>query len=310
MGMQLNEKSRKKVIALRIFLLFLAVAMVALLSWQIRLISKANNQITQLESKIEKIEESTISDEERQALKKAKEELSELKEEHSKIVEENHSLRQMKLPRRDQKIVYLTFDDGPSDNTLKILDILDKYKVKATFFVIGDSKTQYMKEIVNRGHAIGLHTYSHKYDEIYASKEAYFNDLKKISDLVKSKTGVESKIIRFPGGGSNTVSKKYSKGLMSTITKEVASKGYAYFDWNASNGDADANNLPVEKQLKFIESQTKGRKGQLMVLMHDTMAKSTTVDALPGMIEFYQNNGYKFGKITTDTPPEHHKVLN
>lgn len=205
------------------------------------------------------------------------------------------------------KTVYLTFDDGPSSYTPQILDTLDKYGVKATFFVKNGGKYNYvMKDIVNRGHAIGLHTYSHDYKSIYSSDTAYFNDLNKISNLVKEQTGVESKIMRFPGGSSNTVSKRYSKGIMSRITKSVEAQGYVYFDWNCSNGDADGANT-VQKQLNYCSQYPKSAK-RVIVLMHDT--KSTTRDALPKIIEYYKSCGFQFGVLTTAVPPIHHGINN
>lgn len=205
------------------------------------------------------------------------------------------------------KTVYLTFDDGPSSYTPQILDTLDKYGVKATFFVKNGGKYNYvMGDIVNRGHAIGLHTYSHDYKSIYASDTAYFNDLNKISNLVKEQTGVESKIIRFPGGSSNTVSKRYSKGIMSRLTDSVEEKGYVYFDWNCSNGDADGANT-VQKQLNYCSQYPKSAS-RVVVLMHDT--KSATRDALPKIIEYYKSCGFQFGVLTTAVPPIHHGVNN
>ena len=205
------------------------------------------------------------------------------------------------------KTVYLTFDDGPSSYTPQILDTLDKYGVKATFFVKNGGKYNYlMKDLVNRGHSIGLHAYSHDYAKIYKSDTAYFNDLNKISDLVFEQTGVRTKIMRFPGGASNTVSRKYSKGIMSRLTKSVKQQGYVYFDWNCSNGDADGANT-VQKQLNFCSQYSKSAS-TVIVLMHDT--KKTTRDALPKIIEYYKSCGFKFGVITTSTPPIQHRVNN
>jgi peptidoglycan/xylan/chitin deacetylase (PgdA/CDA1 family) len=163
-----------------------------------------------------------------------------------------------------------------------------------------------MKEIVNRGHAIGLHTYSHDYKGIYSSDAAYLSDLQKISDLVLQQTGVETKIMRFPGGSSNTVSKKYSKGIMSRMTRKVTEMGYIYFDWNCSNGDADGG-TSVEKQLRNCSNYPKSAN-TIIVLMHDTRA--TTMEALPKIIEYYHSQGMKFGVLTTSGPTIHHKVTN
>lgn len=204
------------------------------------------------------------------------------------------------------KTVYLTFDDGPSRYTPEILDVLDEYGVKATFFVVNGRYNSTMKDIVDRGHQIGLHTYSHDYKKIYSSDTAYFNDLQKIHDVVLEETGVDCSIIRFPGGSSNTVSKNYSKGIMSRITKAVGEKGYVYFDWNCSNGDADGANT-VQKQLNYC-SQFPKSASRIIVLMHDT--KKTTLEALPKIIEYYQSCGMTFDILTPFTTPIHHNVLN
>ncbi len=208
-----------------------------------------------------------------------------------------------------EKTIYLTFDDGPSSYTPEILDILDKYNVKATFFVINTNYNKYMKNIVDRGHTIALHSYTHDYKKIYASEDAYYKDLQLISDTVYKETGVRTKIIRFPGGGSNTISRNHCKGIMSKITKGVEEKGYHYFDWNVSSGDADGNNVPVQKLIDQCKKVPK-YSNTIVVLMHDTKAKHTTVDALPTIIENYKAMGYKFSAITDKTPPVHHKVNN
>lgn len=205
------------------------------------------------------------------------------------------------------KTVYLTFDDGPSSYTPQVLDVLDKYGVKATFFVKnGGSYNYVMKEIVDRGHQIALHTYSHDYAKIYSSDEAYFNDLQKISNLVYEQTGVTANVLRFPGGSSNTVSKKYSKGIMSRLTDSVVEKGYVYFDWNCTNGDADGANT-VQKQLNYCSQYPKSAS-RIVVLMHDT--KKVTLESLPKIIEYYQSCGMQFGVLTPAVPPIHHNVLN
>ena len=124
-----------------------------------------------------------------------------------------------------KKVAYLTFDDGPSTNTSKILEILRQYNAKATFFVIGTSKLDMVKQMADEGHCVALHSDSHDYKKIYTSTDAYFADLQAISDKVKNQIGTAPKIIRFPGGSSNTVSKKYCKGIMTQLVKEVTDRG-------------------------------------------------------------------------------------
>lgn len=290
----------------------------------------SNKQIAQLNDKLDKgqsmldeqvsanesLKEENSSQAEsfsQQYEKQSKENQSKVDELNKKIKDLNKQLAAKKKPVMPTptpstgKTVYLTFDDGPSSYTPQILDTLDKYGVKATFFVKNGGKYNYvMKDIVNRGHSIGLHTYSHDYAKIYKSDTAYFNDLNKISDLVFEQTGVRTKIMRFPGGASNTVSRKHSRGIMSRISKSVKQQGYVYFDWNCSNGDADGANT-VQKQLNFCSQYSKSAS-TVIVLMHDT--KKTTRDALPKIIEYYKSCGFKFGVITTSTPPIQHRVNN
>ncbi len=208
-----------------------------------------------------------------------------------------------------QNIVYLTFDDGPSYNTGKILKILDQYNIKATFFVAGYSSShrQYIKQAYDAGHTIALHTYSHEYSDVYKSVDAYFKDLQKISDVVESLTGYKSPYIRFPGGSSNSISRNYFKVIMSTLVQEVRARGYQYYDWNVSSADASGSNVSTSK---IINSSTSAASGELMILFHDTYGKDTTAAALPSIIEYYLNRGFTFKAIDESTPGFHHGVNN
>ena len=226
--------------------------------------------------------------------------------------------RPANYPANDgDKVCYLTFDDGPSTAvTTRILETLDKYNVKATFFVANGSKSMLTK-INDGGHAIGLHTDTHDYD-IYKSKEAYFKDLNAISDKVYAAVGIRSKIIRFPGGSSNTVSKSRCKGIMSVLVEEVERQGYAYFDWNVDSNDANASKMQVIDGKKrtpkatIVSSVLNSAKGKdkICVLMHDIAVKTTTADALPEIIEGLRDMGYRFEALTTSSPVFHMKVNN
>lgn len=204
------------------------------------------------------------------------------------------------------KTVYLTFDDGPSIYTKEILDTLDKYGVKATFFVVNGKQNHLMKEIVNRGHQIGLHTYTHRYDILYKSEQAYYDDLNKINEVVKNETGVETKLIRFPGGSSNAISKNYSKGLMTKLTVSVVENGYYYYDWNCTNGDAEGAKT-VTDQLRYC-SKFPRSANEIVVLMHDN--KKLTAQSLPYIIEYYKACGMEFGILTPEVTGAHHPVHN
>ncbi len=205
--------------------------------------------------------------------------------------------------------VYLTFDDGPSKNTPQILSLLKKYGIGATFFVINGKYNHYMKNIAESKSSIALHSYSHKYPEIYSSEKAFLSDLEKIHDLVLKETGVDTRIIRFPGGSSNTISGKYSKGLMKKLVKDVEDAGYIYFDWNCDNGDAGGKETTADYQIKRATKYPKNAEN-VMILMHDIDVCGVNLKALSKIIDFYQSKGADFGVITEDSPLVRHKVKN
>ena len=195
------------------------------------------------------------------------------------------------------------------ENTKKIMDILAKYDAKATFFVTGRNQdyNYLIKDAYNAGHTIALHTYSHEYSTVYASVDAYFDDLNKVGQMVKKEIGFVPHYIRFPGGSSNTVSRRYCQGIMSTLTKEVVEKGYQYYDWNGDSTDASGNHVAVDK---LIRNGTSCHDNNVMILCHDTQAKDTTVQALPAIIEHYKNLGYTFKGIDDATYAPHQSVNN
>ncbi len=295
-------------------------------------IEKNENEITdqeKLSSELqEKLDKST---EENSALKSqleaAKAEKDRLSKENSQL---KSSIEKLKAQRKVEaqvainatapkgfinndgsKVCYLTFDDGPSNNTLKILDILKRYNIKATFFVMNTDKIDYLKKIHEEGHTIGLHTFSHNYSQIYSSPTAFFDDLQKIMNKVEAITGVKSTIIRFPGGSSNQVSKKYCNGVMTTLVGEVVKRGYSYFDWNVDSQDASGNNVSYTR-IKDSVIGGSGNKQSICVLMHDSSAKGTTVTALPYIIEGLAAKGYRFEALTTTStgPNFRHGSLN
>ena len=198
-------------------------------------------------------------------------------------------------------VIWLTFDDGPSATiTPKVLDILKKENVKATFFVLNysSSNEHLIKRIVAEGHTIGIHGYSHEYSKIYKSKETFMNNIYSLQDKIYKSTGVKSMYIRFPGGSSNTVSRHYCKGIMTELTKEVLSKGFRYYDWNISSGDAGGakNAKAVYKNVTKNLSKKRGN----LVLCHDIHQK--TLEALPDIIKYAKKEGYTFAKIDDNTP--------
>lgn len=203
------------------------------------------------------------------------------------------------------KKVYLTFDDGPSSNTDQILDILKDYDVKATFFVVGKTDERSVKayqRIVEEGHTLAMHSYSHRYDEIYESKEAFARDLNSLQEYLYETTGVWPRIYRFPGGSSNTVSKVDMQELIEYLTDI----GITYFDWNVASGDAVSRTLPAETIVNNCLSGIEKQK-ESVILMHDASNKGTTIEALPWIIEAIQEQGdAELLPITDETVPVQH----
>lgn len=204
-------------------------------------------------------------------------------------------------------VIYLTFDDGPSTkNTARLLDILKEENVKATFFLTDKTNTDYLiKRMYDEGHTIGLHTASHNYKYIYSSTTNFIKDIEKIQEKVERITGEKSSIIRFPGGSSNTVS-SFNPGIMCTLSNMVIEKGYHYFDWNVSSGDAGSGRSKKNTYRNVTNNLSKNRAN--VVLMHDIY--DSTVDAVKDIIKYGKDNGYTFEKITMDTEMYTHYVNN
>jgi len=208
-------------------------------------------------------------------------------------------------------VIYLTFDDGPSGTiTPALLDILKEKNVKATFFVINHSSDldYLIKREYDEGHTVALHSMTHDYGKIYSSVDAYFNDLNSISNKVERITGEKSMIIRFPGGSSNTVSRRYASGIMSTLTKEVLNRGYHYFDWNVSSGDAGGAKNSQDVYNNVVNGLSKNRSN--IVLLHDFESNYKTLNAISDIIDYGKANGYEFLTIDMSTSMVRHSVNN
>ena len=199
--------------------------------------------------------------------------------------------------------VYLTFDDGPSVNTDKILDILDQYGVKATFFVVGkDGYNDQYRRIVEDGHTLGMHSYSHVYRDIYQSVDAYRQDLEKLHAYLYELTGVDSRIVRLPGGSSNTICKSGIQDILAYLEQE----GITYYDWNVSSGDAASGYVSAQQIADNVLNHVKQHNTSI-VLMHDASSKNTTVEALPIIIEkILESEDTVLLPITEDTVPIQH----
>ncbi len=195
--------------------------------------------------------------------------------------------------------IYLTFDDGPSQHTLRLLDILDKYNVKATFFVVGAYNMEIVAEIARRGHSVGNHTYSHNYSKVYASVDSFFNELYSAQSRIKSATGYKTKLIRFPGGSSNKLGVS-----MTELTRAVSNAGYVYFDWNVDSKDAVGATTAYEVYYNVCSGVA--NKKTAIVLQHDI--KGYSVDAVEAIIQWGLANGYTFLPLTTSSPTAHHRL--
>ena len=212
--------------------------------------------------------------------------------------------------------ICLTFDDGPSnDVTVQILNTLKANDVKATFFSCNYDASQIpiLKRMINEGHAIGIHGYSHDYAKIYKTDDAFMENINKLRDKLYNDTGYYTTLMRFPGGGSNTVSKSpngaNNKGAMTRLTKRVQQEGWQYFDWNVSSGDAEPGGATADEIYRNVTNGL-GRKRTNIVLMHDISSKKTTAASLKRIIDYAKQAGYSFAAIDKDTPGCHHPVNN
>lgn len=201
--------------------------------------------------------------------------------------------------------VYLTFDDGPSENTRAILDVLKEYDVKATFFVTGQqalSHPERYREIAQEGHTLAMHSYSHKYSEIYETVDSFGEDLLLLQTFLEETTGVSPTFYRFPGGSSNTVSKM----PMSDLCDYLADNGITYFDWNITSKDAVS---PMRKAQEIVANCTQNLENfdNAVILLHDAANKTSTVEALPEVIEYIlAMDNTEILPITEETVVIHH----
>ena len=211
-------------------------------------------------------------------------------------------------PAAGDGVIYLTFDDGPGPQTGALLDILKKYGIKATFFVTGAGDDALIAREYNEGHTVGVHSFSHRYDYIYASADNYFDDLNKVQERVKNITGETPMLMRFPGGSSNLISKRYDGGahIMSYLVQEVTNRGLTYFDWNVLSGDAGETTDPNQ----IFANVVNGLKpsGASIILQHDT--KDFSVAAVENIIQYGLDNGYAFAKLDAGSFTAHHGVSN
>lgn len=199
------------------------------------------------------------------------------------------------------KVVYLTFDDGPCASTERLLNVLDELDVKATFFVTGQYGTdeqvvEWIRLTKERGHVVAPHTYSHEYEAVYASLDAYLEDFKQIEKLITKGTGERTRLFRFPGGSNTGYNQKIREALLTKMTND----GYIYHDWNASNGDSEGYDDAGQVARALEECRTSGRA---VLLMHNTPDKDMVIDVLPQIVNQLKAEGYRFAVLEATTEP-------
>ncbi|MDD2968671.1 MAG: polysaccharide deacetylase [Lachnospiraceae bacterium] len=301
-----DEKRKRRVRSIKRFILFLAAILIFIpIIVMLILLNKVNQLEYQINELYQLIEEGGTTETEVQESEENT--LPRPEEQNSK------ELEIQTLPTGEifeGRKVYLTFDDGPSENTAAILDILKQYGVKATFFVVGktdETSLTLYKRIVDEGHTLGMHSYSHDYGDIYSSVENYVADLNRLGDHLYQVTGIRPEYVRFPGGSSNRVSKVDMKELIEYLNKN----GYIYYDWNLSSKDADYSNLSAEKITINCLSQVEDYSKEVIILFHDANDKKSTVEALPDIIKgIYELENTKILPITEETIPIQHIQLN
>ncbi|CCQ97843.1 Polysaccharide deacetylase family protein [[Clostridium] ultunense Esp] len=283
-----SRKDKNKIKVIRYITVFIIIFILFFLRTSYKYYKKGASDVVEAGNLSESIllmsEKSAVNlalQHEKQLIQAEKAKLAELEKRQQKELDQVENRRN----------VFLTFDDGPSEKvTPQILDILKKYDVKATFFVIGSSAEKYpeiIKRIHQEGHAIGNHTYSHRYNYIYRRTSNFLKELENTEKVLKGILGedYETKLVRFPGGSFGEKKAPFRKAVLE--------KGYTYYDWNSLNGDAEGHYIPKDRLIQRFKSTYNGQK-ELIILMHDMDSKYTTSESLPYIIEYLQQNDYEF----------------
>lgn len=221
--------------------------------------------------------------------------------EYQNLYPDFYAPQPLEANERVENTIYLTFDDGPSEYTDKVLDTLAAKGVKGTFYLVGTGHTdakslERMRRIVAEGHSIGMHSYTHDYNKIYSSVEAYLDDMYQIFTLIKETTGVTPTLFRFPGGSINS----HNRGIYQELTSEMLRRGFIPCDWNLSSGDAAGGHFTEAQLVQNVVGSAGGKK-RGVVLMHDT--KQTTANALGSLIDQLKALGFDFAPLTVSTSP-------
>lgn len=213
----------------------------------------------------------------------------------------------------EERKVYLTIDDGPSLITGKFLDILKKHNSHVTFFVVGTmilGKESIIERMAEDGHTIGVHTYTHKYDVIYNKPEAFWEDNLRTRKIITDIIGYEPQVMRFPGGSSNMVSRKYCRGIMSLLVEQAKDHGYEYFDWNYSPEDGSTDINSVDQMSELLVNYIHRNTAVPMILMHDRDQLVNHLEVVDRVLTQCISEGYSFEAISENVPPVHHRVNN
>ncbi|MCR8643033.1 polysaccharide deacetylase [Paenibacillus sp. N1-5-1-14] len=220
---------------------------------------------------------------------------------YDQLVSGKKIMQSRSYDKPEKPTVYLTFDDGPSDLTPEVLDILKREGIRATFFVCGNQvaiRKDILKRIVDEGHAIGNHTYNHEYKDLYSDFDHFWGQIQKTEKIIQEVAGVRTPLLRAPGGTATNFDAFYFYYLDQA--------GYTIYDWNIDSGDSRKLNVPTKEIISTVEGSP--LRHELTVLMHDGTGHKTSVEALPTIIHYFKNKGYSFAPITTKTNPEQFAV--
>ena len=289
--MRISQEGKKQSLALilvKVFILTLCISSLAFAGISEATLASSKNQSSLLLQQINQLQMDN----------------DKLKSENESLaisITKNEALYKEKLG--NAKIAYLTFDDGPSSNTSAILNILKQYDIKATFFVNGRPNLKPLyKQIFDDGHVLANHTYSHDYRSIYSSPGNFKKDVDKLDVFITEVTGkAPAHILRYPGGSNNTISRDYGgMEIMNQVIKEMNNADYVYFDWNVDSSDASTFRQSKENIVQAVLTQSAEHK-YANILMHDTDPKTTTVQALPEIIEGLKSKGFIFDTLSEST---------
>ncbi len=311
--MRSRFSSRKKLQLMILSSFVIAVVLLIVNIFMLFKMGSLQNQIDDLkDTQLKKITELESAN----AAAKEKETNEKNKDDEGQSLEDVQTAEPTEAPKVDATLesgvnyVYLTFDDGPSKNTERILSVLDQYGIKATFFVNGredaESIARY-KRIAEAGHELAMHSYSHDYEDIYASTENFIMDLDRIQTLIESITGKKPMVYRFPGGSSNGLDVRQLP--MKAFADVLAERGIVYFDWNVDSTDGAGAERPVETLIAQSQYGL-GKHQQSVILLHDAPDHNTTVEALPSIIQACIDKGLKFDVLTENTPVVQHTLAN